>query len=616
MKQLLLTILFITFVLPLTAQSAGEMVTRPPKYEVRAAWVTAVYGLDWPRTRATSPEGIRKQKAELVEILDRLKDANFNTVLFQTRTRGDVLYRSKIEPFNSILTGKTAADPGYDPLAFAIEECHKRGMECHAWMVAIPLGNRKHVANLGNASVTKQKSAICVPYKREYFLNPGNPATKEYLMSLVREVVEKYDVDGVHFDYLRYPENAPRFPDTYDFRKYGKGRDLAQWRRDNITEIVRHLYKGVKALKPWVKVSTCPVGKYRDTSRYPSRGWNAFHTVYQDAQGWLGEGIQDQIYPMLYFRGNHFYPFALDWQEQSNGRQIIPGLGIYFLDPSEGNWTLDEVERQMHFIRTHKLAGQAHYRVKYLMDNTQGLYDVLEEDFYTAPALQPAMPWIDNVPPTAPTHLTVTRLPDGYIHLSWMPATDNDKRNVPTYVIYGSDTYPVDTSNPENIIAQRVQGTEYTYVVASAKVERYLSKDRPEYASGDEVNILIWQKTDLGFKAIIDNKYSGLLYENEIFSTLQTGMEMKAFVKQVREDGKVDLILQKPGFEKIDDFSKTLLNYIRENDGRIRLNDKSPAEDIYATFGVSKKTFKKGVGDLYKKHLITLHEDGITLADS
>ena len=117
-------------------------------------------------------------------------------------------------------------------------------------------------------------------------------------------------------------------------------------------------------------------------------------------------------------------------------------------------------------------------------------------------------------------------------------------------------------------------------IVASAKVERYLSKDRPEYASGDE------------------------------------GMEMKAFVKQVREDGKVDLILQKPGFEKIDDFSKTLLNYIRENDGRIRLNDKSPAEDIYATFGVSKKTFKKGVGDLYKKHLITLHEDGITLADS
>ena len=153
-------------------------------------------------------------------------------------------------------------------------------------------------------------------------------------------------------------------------------------------------------------------------------------------------------------------------------------------------------------------------------------------------------------------------------------------------------------------------------IVASAKVDRYLSKDKPEYAAGDEVNILIWQKTDLGFKAIIDNKYSGLLYENEIFTSLETGMEMKAFVKQVREDGKVDLILQKPGFEKIDDFAKTLLDYIREQGGRISLNDKSPAEDIYDTFGVSKKTFKKGVGDLYKKRLISLHEDGITLAES
>jgi Uncharacterized protein conserved in bacteria len=153
-------------------------------------------------------------------------------------------------------------------------------------------------------------------------------------------------------------------------------------------------------------------------------------------------------------------------------------------------------------------------------------------------------------------------------------------------------------------------------IVASAKVERYLSKEKPEYVPGDEVDILVWQKTDLGFKAIIDNTYSGLLYENEIFCTLEAGMEKKAFVKQVREDGKVDLILQKPGFEKIDDFSGRLLDYIKEHGGRIGLNDKSPAEEIYNTFGVSKKTFKKGVGDLYKKRLVTLHADGISLADS
>ena len=231
----ILSLLFL--ILPAKAQ---------PKHEVRAAWITAVYGLDWPRTRATTPQGIRKQKEELVDILDKLKAANFNTVLFQTRTRGDVLYPSSIEPFNSILTGKVGGNPGYDPLAFAIEECHKRGMECHAWMVTIPLGNKKHVASLGKQSVTKRVKDICVPYKNEYFLNPGHPATKEYLMRLVREVVDRYDIDGVHFDYLRYPENAPLFPDKYDFRRYSKGRTLDQWRRDNISEIVRYIYKGVK----------------------------------------------------------------------------------------------------------------------------------------------------------------------------------------------------------------------------------------------------------------------------------------------------------------------------------------------------------------------------------
>ena len=434
-----------------------------PKYEVRAAWITAVYGLDWPRTKATTPASIQKQKEELVEILDKLKEANFNTVLFQARTRGDVLYKSDIEPYNSILTGKSGKDPGYDPLAFAVEECHKRGMECHAWMVTIPLGGRKHVASLGKQSVTRRQPKICVPYKREYFLNPGNPKTKEYLMSLVKEVVERYDVDGVHFDYLRYPERAFRFPDSYDYRKYGNGRSLDQWRRDNITEILRYIYKGVKQLKPWVKVSTCPVGKYRDTSRYSSKGWNAFHVVHQDVQGWLGEGIQDQIYPMMYFRGNAFYPFALDWQEQSNGRHVVPGLGVYFLHPSEGDWSLDEIQRQINFIRNHHLAGEAHYRVKFVTDNTQNLYDILQNDFYAYPALQPPMTWADSIAPSAPSDLKAGQISEGYTRLHWKASTDNDKQNTPTYVVYASDELPVDTQNPANIVATGIRETEYIY---------------------------------------------------------------------------------------------------------------------------------------------------------
>ena len=151
-------------------------------------------------------------------------------------------------------------------------------------------------------------------------------------------------------------------------------------------------------------------------------------------------------------------------------------------------------------------------------------------------------------------------------------------------------------------------------IVASAKVDKYLSKELPAYQPNDEVSILIWQKTDLGFKAIVENEFSGLLYDSEIFQHLQTGMQLKAFVKQVREDGKIDLMLQKPGFEKIDDFSDKLLSYIKENGGSIQLNDKSPAEEIYDAFQVSKKTFKKAVGDLYKKRLIVIEANGIRLA--
>ncbi|MGN0048496.1 MAG: S1 RNA-binding domain-containing protein [Bacteroides sp.] len=148
-------------------------------------------------------------------------------------------------------------------------------------------------------------------------------------------------------------------------------------------------------------------------------------------------------------------------------------------------------------------------------------------------------------------------------------------------------------------------------IVASAKVERYLSKEKPPYKPGDEVNILVWQKTDLGFKAIVDNKFAGLLYESELFRPLHTGTVAKAYIKQVREDGKIDLLLDKPGQEKVEDFAATLLDHILTNGGRTLLNDKSPAEEIYAVFGVSKKTFKKAVGDLYKRRLVTLQPDGI-----
>lgn len=152
-------------------------------------------------------------------------------------------------------------------------------------------------------------------------------------------------------------------------------------------------------------------------------------------------------------------------------------------------------------------------------------------------------------------------------------------------------------------------------IMASAKVERYLSTDFPPYHGGDEVDILVWQKTDLGFKAIVENRFSGMLFDAEIFRQLHSGDRLKAYVKQVRPDGKIDLSLQKKGQKAVHDFSNTLLEHLQNNGGFTPLGDKSPAEEIYALFGVSKKVFKKAVGDLYKQHLITIEPKGLRLND-
>lgn len=452
-KKILCWLVGIIFFLPLAAQ---------PKYEIRASWVTTLGGMDWPRQKASSPEGIKRQKEELCQLLDQLKEANFNTVLFQTRLRGDVIYPSAYEPFAESITGHTGKIPAYDPLAFAVEECHKRGMEIHAWFVSIPIGNDRQARLHGKNAVARKHPSFCKHINHSWYLDPGNPETAKYLAGIVREIVTNYDIDGIHFDYIRYPDQAMKFPDQDTYRKYGNKQPIKDWRRDNITRIVRTCYQTVKSLKPWVKVSSSPIGKYNDTQRYTSRGWNAYAIVCQDAQRWLKEGIHDALFPMMYFQGNNFYPFALDWQENKNGRWIVPGLGIYFLHPNEQDWKLDEIVRQLYFIRDVKLDGQAYFRNRFLLDNTKGLLDELKERFYLYPAVVPAMTWQDSIPPTSPSHPSF-QIDGKTLRLSWMASEDNDKRTYVTYRIYASNQYPVDIQKAENLMANRIRETEFLF---------------------------------------------------------------------------------------------------------------------------------------------------------
>lgn len=429
-----------------------------PKREMRAVWVTTLNGLDWPRTRATNAATRSQQQRELCLLLDQLKAININTILLQTRVRGSVIYPSAIEPWDVALTGTYGKDPGYDPLQFAIEEAHRRGMELHAWVVTIPCFKVAAAKQMGARSVLKTHPELCRKHADTYYLDPGLPGTADYLQRICHEIVSRYDVDGIHFDYIRYPEGASTFNDAATFKKYAaKGQSKAAWRRENVTRIVRRIYEDVHRQKPWVRVSSSPVGKFADVTRYSSRGWNARDAVHQDAQGWLREGIHDMLFPMMYFDGNHFYPFAADWQEQSSGRYVAPGLGIYFLHPQEKNWSLSVITRQLHYLRNQGLAGQAYFRSKFLTDNTKGLYDYLRQDFYAFPALPPACTWLGSTPPSAPTRLQVTPH-SGFSELTWQ-CDGSDLR----YNVYASTSWPVDINCAEHLIASLLPEPRFAF---------------------------------------------------------------------------------------------------------------------------------------------------------
>lgn len=409
-----------------------------PKYEVRAVWLTTIGGIDWPHSYAGSARSIERQKNELRDILDRLQRANINTVLLQTRIRATTIYPSAYEPWDGCLSGKPGKSPGYDALKFAIDECHRRGMELHAWIVAIPVGKWN---GAGCVRLRKRHPGLVRKIGDEGYLDPEKPQTAEYLADLCAEITGNYDIDGIHLDYIRYHETWPMKVS----RRQG---------RTNITNIVRAISRRVKSIKPWVKMSCSPIGKYKDLSRFSSYGWNAYERVCQDAQAWLRDGLMDELFPMMYFRGNQFYPFALDWNEHSYGRIVAPGLGIYFMSPGEKDWPLSDITREMLTLR-HYGMGHAFFRSKFFTDNMKGIYDFTAQSFNQYPALIPPMTWQSSARPSAPSGLSRRTQEDNVELLSWTPV-DKDTTRI-MYNVYSSREYPVNTDDARNLTVVRLR---------------------------------------------------------------------------------------------------------------------------------------------------------------
>jgi len=444
-KKLLTLFIYIlcslgTFAQTFSAVGAPFGENESPKREVRAMWITTIGGLDWPHSYANNTaNSIDKQKKELITILDRLLDAGINTVLLQTRVRATTIYPSAFEPWDGCLSGKPGVSPGYDAFQFAIDECHKRGMELHAWVVTIPVGKWN---GKGCASLRKKYPKLIKKLGEDGFMNPEDPQTGSYIADICEEITRNYDIDGIHLDYIRYPEDW----------KITVSKEKG---RANITDIVEKINQKVKSLKPWVKMSCSPIGKFDDLPRNWSRGWNAYSRVCQDAQGWLRDGLMDELFPMMYFKDQNFFPFALDWKERSYGKIIVPGLGIYFMSPKEKNWNLVDITREMEICRQWGM-GHCYFRSKFFTDNTKGIYDYASRQFDIYPALVPAMSWEFDKSPLPPTSLITDSLSST---LTWSGAKDMSNGPYLTYNIYSSNEYPVDINDIKNILLTKVQKT-------------------------------------------------------------------------------------------------------------------------------------------------------------
>ena len=469
MKTIIRIFLLLGLALNLSAQS--------PKHEVRAVWLTTIQNLDWPRSRSAY-----QQKQELISILDQLQKANINTILVQTRVRASTIYPSAIEPWDICMTGTGGLSPGYDPLQFCIDECHKRGMQCHAWMVTIPVGKWN---SDGCKKIRQKLPKLIKKIGDEGYMDPENPQTGDYIARMCEEVTRRYDIDGIHLDYIRYPE-------TWKLKV-----SRSEGRR-NITAIVRKIHQAVKNVKPWVMVSCSPIGKFDDLSRYRSGGWNAYTAVCQDAQGWLRDGLMDALFPMMYFQGNNFYPFAVDWKQHSYGRIIAPGLAAYMLHPREKNWSLDVVTREMHVLRELGL-GVTFFRSKFFTDNTKGLY-TFTQDFNQYPTLIPPMTWLSRRQPAAVGRLDIRRGMNNDL-LTWTGSRNNPRDEYLLYNVYASDTYPVDIRDARNLIATRLQGQALS-VPHRGRTLHYAVTTTDRY--GNESNPTMTRNTSSGSRKPID----------------------------------------------------------------------------------------------------------------
>ena len=408
----------------LAAAVTADTLRLPPVLrEFRGAWVATVGNIDWP-SKPGLP--VAQQQEELLTILDRAQALHLNAVIFQVRPAGDALYESELEPWSEYLSGRqgVAPSPRWDPLKFAIDEAHARGLELHAWFNPYRARDGSAKSPLSRMHIGVVRPAVVKRYGTLLWMDPGEEYVRIHTLRVIVDVVRRYDIDGVHIDDYFYPypqrdsRNRPiHFPDevTYDkYRRAGGMLSRNDWRRRNVDLLVESLHTQIRAVKPWVKFGISPFGIWRPGEPAGIEGFDAYDQLFADARRWLHEGWADYFSPQLYWPTNspQSYSTLLAWWGEQNrfGRHIWPG-NFTSRAGTRADWPARELVSQVLATRADRTAtGNVHFSVKALVENQSGVADLLARHVYGAPALVPASPWIPGEPPNAP----VFRLaPDG-----------------------------------------------------------------------------------------------------------------------------------------------------------------------------------------------------------
>ncbi len=440
-----------------------------PKVEIRAIWLTTVSNLDWPYGDNKFDKD--NQKTTMMAVLDSALSWNINTIFLQIRPQSDAFYESQLVPWSEYASGTRGTSPGYDPLAFAIAEAHKRGIEMHGWLNPYRYESfvGKNDGKPGDFNATHPEWML--NYDDDRIFNPGVPEVRQHLKEIVGEIINNYDIDGIHFDDYFYPYSGTGSQDQATFDTYGAGFDnIGDWRRYNINEMIANVYDTIQQIKPFVRFGISPFGIYGN-GQNPAGivGLDAYNTIFTDPIQWMSSGNVDYICPQLYWPtgGSQDFNTLLPWwaqQANANDRHVIAGHGIYRLDNNASvsrqnklhenklyfdnfkdtnarqmadPWTLSQVTLQIDIVRDNRDSnafGGAFFRYQDFI-RVNGLVDYLKGVSYGSPAIMPAMTWKNQSLPTPPVNIHWEEDNSGVSFITW----DLEDANM-RYIVYSSDT--------------------------------------------------------------------------------------------------------------------------------------------------------------------------------